>query len=66
MATMLLESTALMLRLLLLLLLLLMLLLTLSTRVRMPAAKAAKSTALAPLMMEELVALVQGLAWSRW
>ena len=43
-----------------------MLLLTLSTRVRMPAANAAKSTALAPLMMEELVALVQGLAWSRW
>ena len=58
-ATMLLESTALMLRLLLLLLLLLMLLFTLRTRVRIPAAKAAKSTALEPLMMEVLWALVQ-------
>ena len=58
-ATMLLESTALMLRLLLLLLLLLMLLLTLRTRVRTPAAKAAKSTALPPEIMEEEEALVQ-------
>ena len=58
-ATMLLESTALMLRLLLLLLLLLMLLFTLSTSVRIPAEKAAKSIALDPLMMEVLWALAQ-------
>ena len=44
-ATMLLESTALMFKLLLLLLLLFTLLLTLRTRVRIPAAKAAKSRA---------------------
>ena len=62
-ATMLLESTALMLRLLLLLLLLLMLLLTFSTKVRTPAAKAAKSTALEPEMMEVEDALVQDCTW---
>ena len=42
------------------------LLLTLRTRVRMPAAKAAKSTALLPLMMEVLEAEVQDWTLSLW
>ena len=42
------------------------LLLTFSTRVRMPAAKAAKSTALLPLMMEVLEAEVQDWTLSLW
>ena len=65
-ATTLLESTALMFRLLLLLLLLFMLLFTLITKVRIPAAKAAKSTAFPPLMMEVLAALVQDFTLSLW
>merc|ERR1711936_193291 len=65
-ATMLLESTAFIFRLLLLLLLLLTLLLTLRTRVRTPAAKAAKSTAFPPLMMEVLEAAVQVSTLSLW
>ena len=62
-ATILLESTALIFRLLLLLLLLLMLLLTLRTRVRTPAANAAKSTALPPDMMDVEEALVHDCTW---
>ena len=65
-ATMLLESTAFMFRLLLLLLLLLTLLFTFRTSVSIPAANAAKSTALAPLMMEVLAALLQDFTWSLW
>ena len=42
------------------------LLLTLRTRVRTPAAKAAKSTAFPPLMMEVLEAAVQVSTLSLW
>ena len=65
-ATMLLESTAFMLRLLLLLLLLFMLLFTFRTSVRIPAENAAKSTALDPLMIEVLWALVQDWTLGLW
>jgi len=57
-ATMLLESTAFRFKLLLLLLLLLMLLLMLITKVMMPIAKEAKSTAFEPLMIEVEAAFV--------
>ena len=65
-ATILLESTAFRLILLLLLLLLLMLLLMLMTRVRMPRAKDAKSTAFEPLMIDVLAALGHGTVGGLW